>query len=207
MTRTSIALVVAGFIFAADVSAHGGGVDRNGCHVAASDGKRHCHDKPARQSVCTGKVPVPGDEDVLFGRVVSVTDGDTFKARIQGAVMGFRMSDIDAPELDQRYGPESRDLLSAALLGKDVVMLRTTADAYGRLVVHVWIANLHVNRELVAQGAAWFYAEHANDECLFTVENSARDAKRGLWALPLGDRTEPWIWRQHKRGAAGARKH
>ncbi len=135
-----------------------------------------------------------------------MTDGDTFKAKIQGAVMIFRMADIDAPEKDQPYGREAREVLKAALDGKDVVMLRVDTDNHGRLVVHVWIAKLHINREVVAQGAAWFYPEYAHDDCLFEVENEARDAKRGLWKLPPEKRVEPWVWRERKRDAGGAQQ-
>ena len=146
---------------------------------------------------------MPGDEDVLVGRVVSVTDGDTFKAKIQGAVLSFRMSDIDAPEKKQPYGQESRAMLKAALDGKEVVMLHVDNDTtYGRLVVQVWIGNLHVNRELVAQGGAWFNAEYAHDNCLFEIENEARDAKRGLWKLPPEKRVEPWVWRKARHDSA-----
>ena len=145
-----------------------------------------------------------GDDNVLYGRVRSVTDGDTFKAQIQGVGMNFRMADIDAPEMDQPYGRDARATLASALDGKDVVMLRVNTDGYGRFVVQVWIGNLHVNREVVARGAAWFYTEYAHDDCLYHVENQARDAKRGLWALPIEKRVEPWVWRHRRSGAAAA---
>jgi endonuclease YncB( thermonuclease family) len=156
-------------------------------------------DAQVLQAVCNGYVPKPGDDGVLYGRVTKVIDGDTFDVRIQGAKLGFRMSDIDAPELDQPYGTEARRTLAAAIDNKDVVMLFVEPEIYGRLVVHVWIANLHLNRELVDRGSAWFYPEHAHDNCLFEVENAARDTKRGLWALPASDHTEPWVWREVKR--------
>jgi endonuclease YncB( thermonuclease family) len=201
--RTLVSLFVAAFVLAANAFAHSGGVDKDGCHIDSSTGKRHCHKKQA--SVCNGKVPAVGDQDVLNGRIVSVTDGDTFKAKIQGAVMEFRMADLDAPELDQPYGRDAKAMLKAALSGKDAVMLRVDTDSYGRLVAHVWIGNLHINREVVALGAAWFYPEYAHDDCLYNVENEARDAKRGLWALPLKNRVEPWVWRERKRDAAAAK--
>jgi endonuclease YncB( thermonuclease family) len=71
-------------------------------------------------------------------------------------------------------------------------------------VVQVWTANLHVNSEVMARGAAWFDREYAHGDCLYQVENAARDAKLGLWALPLEKRIEPWVWRQRKRGASTA---
>ena len=73
-------------------------------------------------------------------------------------------------------------------------------DRYGRTVVHVWNGNTHINAELMKRGAAWFYAEFARNEALYDVEQEARNAKRGLWALPLKDRVEPWVWRERKRG-------
>ena len=203
-------LFVVGLLFNANAFAHAGSVDKNGCHFQKSTGKRHCHGNPAtekRLAACIKKAPAPGDEDVLYGRVVSVTDGDTFKAKIQGVVMNFRMADIDAPEMDQPFGGEARSTLAAALEGKDVVMLFVDNDPYSRLVVQVWIANLHINRELMARGVAWFDREYAHDDCLYQVENEARDAKRGLWGLPLEKRIEPWVWRQHKRGGASAQQH
>jgi len=200
LSRTRVALFVAAFVLSAVALGHPGGRDKNGCHVDKSTGQRHCHGKPGNEKpVCNGKAPAQGDENVLYGRVVSVTDGDTFKARIQGAVMVFRMADIDAPEKDQPFGHEAREVLKDALDGKDVVMLRVDTDSHGRIVVHAWIGNLHINREVVARGAAWFYPEYAHDECLYPIENEARDARRGLWKLPREQRIEPWVWRERKR--------
>jgi len=207
--RALITLFIAVFVLSVNAFGHGGRKDKNDCHFDKKAGERHCHDKSGkakRWSACDGKVPVPGDEDVLFGRVVSVTDGDTFKAKIQGSVMVFRMADIDAPEMDQPYGHETREVLSDALENKDVVMLRVDTDSHGRLVVHVWIAKLHINHEVVARGAAWFYPEYAHDNCLFEVEEEARDAKRGLWKLPPEGRVEPWVWRHRKDAAASKKK-
>jgi len=183
-------------------------------HFASFDSLQACLDSGGRRpsntpgnrpaakilaALCDGYVPKVGDDDVLYGRVVKVVDGDTFKAKIQGAVLEFRMSDIDAPEHDQPFGSEARAALSAAIDGKDVVMLKVDTDHHGRLVVYVWIANLHINRELVDRGDAWFYPEYAHDNCLFEVEEAARDAKRGLWALPREKRLEPWFWRESRR--------
>jgi endonuclease YncB( thermonuclease family) len=198
-----LVLSCAAFALCSVATAHPGGVDKTGCHDNRKTGDRHCHEKPAkRRSICDGQPPQTGEDDVLYGRVISVTDGDTFKAKIQGAVFDFRMSDIDAPESDQPFGREATKILEAALKGKDVVMLRVDENTYGRIVVHVWIANLQVNREVVAQGAAWFDAEHAYDNCLYSVEEEAREGKRGLWSLPPEQRVEPWVWREKKREAS-----
>lgn len=52
-----------------------------------------------------------------------------------------------------------------------------------------------MNFEMVRRGAGWFDPEYAKDEELYIVENAARDAKSGLWALPPEKRIEPWVWR------------
>jgi endonuclease YncB( thermonuclease family) len=204
---TFIAIFFAVFGLCANAFGHGGAVDKNGCHFQKATGKRHCHGKPTarkRETACDGKAPAVGEEKVLYGRVVSVTDGDTFKAKIQGVAMQFRMADVDAPEMGQPFGRAALSILVAALDGKDVVMLHVDTDTYGRHIVQVWIGDLHINREIVAKGAAWFYAEYAHGNCLYSIENGARDARRGLWSLPLEQRVEPWIWRQHQRDSASA---
>jgi endonuclease YncB( thermonuclease family) len=143
--------------------------------------------------------PRAGDEGVFYGPLVRVKDGDSLVAKIQGVEMDFRLSDIDAPELDQPYGREAkRELLSLAA-GKQLVLMPLDTDSYGRTVAHVWVGNTYLNRELVRRGGAWFYARYARDETLYDVEQEARAAKRGLWALPLRDRIEPWVWRERRR--------
>jgi endonuclease YncB( thermonuclease family) len=72
-------------------------------------------------------------------------------------------------------------------------------DRYGRTVAHVWNGEMQLNTEMVKRGGAWFYAEFAHGAALYDVEQDARNAKRGLWALPLDDRLEPWVWRERAR--------
>ncbi|NQT17374.1 MAG: thermonuclease family protein [Planctomycetes bacterium] len=55
--------------------------------------------------------------------------------------------------------------------------------------------------ELVRNGLAWWYRKYApKDKQLATLEEEAREAKRGLWA----DATPvpPWEWRSRKRGTS-----
>jgi endonuclease YncB( thermonuclease family) len=143
--------------------------------------------------------PRPGDEGVFHGPLISVADGDSFRARIQGVGMEFRLYAIDAPERDQAYAKQSREALQSLLGKHELVMVFIDIDRYGRIIADVWADGVHVNRELVARGAAHFYPEYARDNALYEVEQEARDAKRGLWGLPLAQRESPWVWREHKR--------
>ena len=177
--------------------AHPGGLDAQGCHTNSRTGERHCHGKKGK--VDLRKPAHPGDDGVLFGPAVRIIDGDTLKVRIQGAEMTFRLSGIDAPELDQPYGAESQKALTALVGSHQCVMRIVESDSYGRTVVHLWVEDVYVNAEMMKLGMAWFDPEYSQNESLYLLETEARDHKKGLWALPLDQRVEPWEWRNRRR--------
>lgn len=181
---------------------HPGSVDADGCHRDRNTQQRHCHAGPATEHASAVSTPPrPGDEGVFYGPVIATIDGDSLKAKIQGVVMEFRLAGIDAPESDQPYGRQAAAALRELVEGRQIVVVFEDVDRYGRIVGTVWVDSLAINRELVSRGAAWFYPQFARDETLFHVEEEARDARRGLWALPVADRVEPWVWRERKRAA------
>ena len=145
--------------------------------------------------------PRAGDEGVFYGPLVRVKDGDSLVAKVQGVKMEIRLAEIDAPEIEQPYGRAAKQELASLAAGQQLVIVPIDTDRYGRTVAQVWNGNTHLNAELVKRGAAWFYSEYARTEALYTIELEARDARRGLWALPLPDRIEPWEWRKraHRR--------
>ena len=137
---------------------------------------------------------------MFYGPLVRVKDGDSLVAKVQGVAMDIRLAEIDAPEIDQPYGQRGEAGCSLSLAcGQQLVIMPLDTDRYGRTVAHVWNGTTHLNAEMVKRGAAWFYSKYARSETLYDVEQEARDAKRGLWALPLKDRVEPWVWRERKR--------
>ena len=72
----------------------------------------------------------------LQAEVVAVTDGDTVRVTIKDGSAPFkvRLHGIDAPELDQEFGVESRDKLVALLAGKSIFVDILCVDRYGRQV-------------------------------------------------------------------------
>ena len=140
-----------------------------------------------------------GDNGAFFGPLVRVKDGDTLVVRIQGVDVDFRLSEIDAPEIDQPFGPEARDELAKIVGQQQCVLVNVGHDSYGRFVVHLWVGELNVNRELMKRGMGWFDSTHGRNSELFELETEARDAKMGLWALPLDKRVPPWEWRHEER--------
>lgn len=123
--------------------------------------------------------------------VESVHDGDTLT--LAGG-MRVRLYGIDAPELDQPYGPAARDALAALVDGRVVRVIEHVTDRYGRQVSDVVRDGVDVNRHLIAAGAAWCYMRYLppGDDCP-RIEAEARSARRGLWALP--NPVPPWAWR------------
>jgi endonuclease YncB( thermonuclease family) len=136
----------------------------------------------------------------ITGRVVGIADGDTLTvldaARQQTRV---RLAEIDAPESHQPYGSRAKQALSDLAFGKSVRVVVQDTDRYGRTVGRIYAEFVDVNAEMVRQGAAWVYRQYNRDTSLLRLEQEARDARRGLWALPEAERTPPWEWRAAER--------
>lgn len=154
---------------------------------------------PGKKAFDPSKPRHAGQEGVLFGPLIRVKDGDTLAVKVQGFEMDFRLSGIDAPELGQPFGPESRDELTKIIGEHQCVLVPVDRDVYGRFVAYLWIGELNVNEEMMNRGIAWFDSEYAIDPFLFQLENEAREGRRGLWALPEESRVEPWVWRKEAR--------
>jgi len=80
------------------------------------------------------------------------------------------------------------------VFGKDVEVEELGTDKYKRTIGLVTVGELDVNHEMVAKGMAWHYAKYDDSRDLREAEQSARTAKRGLWADPHA--TPPWEWRK-----------
>lgn len=142
-------------------------------------------------------------EPEIRGNVVGIADGDTFTLLTgDKKQLKVRLSEIDAPEKAQPYGTRARQSLSDLVFGKDVRVVEDDIDRYGRLVGQVYVDGIHVNRKMVHEGMAWVYRQYLNDETLLQDEESAREAKRGLWSLPSTEQVPPWEWRKGSRSAS-----
>ncbi len=134
----------------------------------------------------------------LEGKVVSVSDGDTIKVLVGRQQVKVRLAEIDTPEKRQPHGSKAKQALSALVFGKRVRVVETARDRYGRTVGRVYAGSVDVNAEMVRQGHAWVYRKYAKDPELFAAERAAREARRGLWALP--EQIPPWEWRRARKG-------
>ena len=137
------------------------------------------------------------------GKVVSIADGDTFTLLIKDKQqIKVRLSEIDAPEKAQPFGTRSRETLSDLIFSKEVLVVQEDIDRYGRLVGQVYVDGTQVNRRMVQDGMAWVYVQYLKDKTLLQDEQAAKEAKRGLWALPVAEQVPPWEWRKGERVAS-----
>lgn len=140
----------------------------------------------------------PAQSEVITARIVGVHDGDSITALAAGnQQIKVRLDGIDAPELKQPFSQQSKAALSALVFGKVVSLHITGRDRYKRTLAVVMAGGVNVNRELVRLGLAWRYEAYSKDPALLAAQNSAKAAKRGLWAD--GEPLAPWEWRKRKK--------
>lgn len=129
--------------------------------------------------------------------VTQVHDGDTLKCLAGNKEYKVRLAEIDAPELAQPFGTDSRASLAGLVKGKTVTLDIQTTDKYGRSVARIQAGAVDVNREQVRKGMAWAYRFYLKDQSLIQVETEAKNAKTGLWKDPSP--TPPWDYRHGKK--------
>lgn len=135
----------------------------------------------------------------IYGKVVSITDGDTVIILTNKKQTKIRLAEIDTPEKNQPYGKKAKKALSDFIFGKVVRVEVETIDRYGRTIGTIFLDNLNINKEMVRAGHAWVYRRYAKDKTLFKLERSAKKNMLGLWVLPEEQRIAPWEWRRGKR--------
>jgi endonuclease YncB( thermonuclease family) len=109
----------------------------------------------------------------------------------------IRLADIDTPERKQPFGTRAKQALSDLAFGKQARVVEETTDRYGRIVGRVYVGDMDVNRQLVAQGFAWVFRRYSNDVELLELEAKAIQTELGLWIdfNPI----PPWEWRRGRR--------
>ncbi len=128
-------------------------------------------------------------------RVVGVVDGDLVTCLDDtGGQHKVRLAEIDAPDMGQDYGKAAREALADLVFGKTVQVVDQGKDRSGRWIARIYVDGLDVNREMVAQGAAWHYAAASSDPSLSELQQQAERRQLGLWAQP--NPVPPWLWRQ-----------
>lgn len=129
------------------------------------------------------------DRNRIAGRVVHISDGDTFiledESRKRTTV---RIHAIDAPELSQAYGRESREQLRALIANQQVEVRENNRDQFKRIVGAVFFNGRDMGLEMVRGGYVWHFKQYqkqqsVEDRKLYSdAEQTARNGRLGLWS-------------------------
>jgi endonuclease YncB( thermonuclease family) len=140
---------------------------------------------------------------ILDGKVVGVTDGDTITILVGTEQKKIRLAEIDAPEKSQAFGNLSKMMLSEKVFGKEVRVTVTNKDRYNRYVGKVTYNGRNVNEEMVKEGYAWHYKQYSHNPEMALAEFEARRNQSGLWQLPA---TPPWDFRKQPKSSSKSKK-
>lgn len=133
----------------------------------------------------------------IKGTVTSVHDGDSITVQVEKTKYKIRLTEIDAPELNQAYGVDSQRVLSTELLNQTVRVKINGQDRYGRKLGEVFLREQSVNLKQVQRGAAWRYVAYSKRASFREAEESARTQRLGLWGTDSPPEA-PWVFRQRK---------
>ena len=138
----------------------------------------------------------------------SIYDGDTLRVTDGQEKTKIRFCGIDAPEMDQPMGLESRDHLRALVAkgeGGKIIVVPVEQDRYGRTVADLFVVDgeeeIHLNSQMVMDGYAYHYERYSGScpqpQVLVMAEEIAREQSAGVWATPGAEK--PWDYRKRKR--------
>ena len=181
-------------IFEGDINAIADAGVTVGCD---SSGSLYCPLDPIpREQMATflvrgsGLAPIAVSPDALIS-VVSITDGDTFRASVNGISEPVRLIGIDTPEVGDCLSGEATAYLSMLISGGSVRLISDVSDRdqFDRLLRYVMVDGTFVNAALVRQGLAsaiQFPPDTLMAPILEAAQGEAQAAGRGIWGAGGG---------------------
>ena len=127
---------------------------------------------------------------------IRVVDGDTIRAEAKGKEIKIRLVEIDAPEMNQPFGAQSKNFLNRLLYEKDVTLIAQGEDRYGRVLGEIYANGESANALMIKSGFAWVYDRYVKDSSLYRYQDQAKVKNLGLWQAknPIA----PLVWRKQK---------
>ena len=151
----------------------------------------------AKESVI--KEYAPPVKGIIAGKVIKVSDGDTLTIKnTDNKLVKIRLYGIDAPEIKQDFGPDSKVFLSNNISGRYITVDVLDIDQYKRSVGRVFLDDTDINRLMIEDGFAWVYPQYCKIPERTQWEEFQKNAKadkKGLWQKTAP--TPPWIWRKN----------
>ena len=120
---------------------------------------------------------------ILKGKAVKITDGDTFTLLVDGhEQVKIRIDGIDAPDKGQAFGNRAKEYLSGMIWGEELTVRVMKTDKYGRSIGKVSTPSVvDVGLEMIKAGYAWQYREYNKEKSYEDAEILARRNRNGLW--------------------------
>jgi endonuclease YncB( thermonuclease family) len=144
---------------------------------------------------------VDAKAEVLIGKVVGITDGDTITVLDANKTEHkVRLMGIDAPEKSQDFGSASKQALSNYIYQREVTVEYKKFDKYKRIVGKVTLDGQDICLQMIRDGMAWHYTEYEKEQSktdrdlYLKAEAKAREVNLGLWVQRRP--VSPWIFRQ-----------
>ena len=129
-------------------------------------------------------------------RILEVIDGDTVLAEFKGEKVRIRLSEIDAPELNQPFGKSAKFCLAELIDNNEYLEFNfANFDRYGRSLGWIMKNEKNLNYEMIKEGCAWVYDRYVVNKSIYSFQKSARLKKLGLWKQD--DPIKPWVWRRN----------
>ena len=145
-----------------------------------------------------GNRPALYADTTMAGKVVGITDGDTFRLFLaDSSIVKIRIAGIDCPERKQPFSTRAKQFTSTAIFSKEVKVAIQNKDRYGRYIADVFYDRKNLGEALLENGMAWHYVRYSSDKKLQQLEDKARAGKVGLWADK--NAVPPWEWRRVSR--------
>ena len=118
------------------------------------------------------------------GIVTHVSDGDTVWVQPLkgGEAKKIRLLGLDAPEVCQAWGPQSRDALHGVLQGQLVEVRGRQRDTYGRVLANISYQGHDVGAWMVVQGHAWSSTYQQRSGPYDALQMQAQNQHLGLFA-------------------------
>ena len=125
-----------------------------------------------------------------YEKVYKIADGDTFI--LENNKQTIRLFGIDAPEMDNCYGPESYARLDELLKKRQVQLKEPVVDKFGRVVALVYVDGQLINEIMIREGFAAYRSEPGSGkEAMKAAHEIAKTNKIGIYSKTCTDKTPP----------------
>ncbi len=153
-------------------------------------------------------ISTSGNAATLYGKVVQITDGDTFTIFNLNRPVTVRLLAVDSPDGVQAFADVARQHLASLILHQSVTVEYSGLGQNNYLIGKVFRREVDIGAQMLRDGVAWFDPSTAGKlsdtdrQIYLQCEQAARAEHRGLWQ----DSTAIAPWEFKQRQTAGSQQ-